>query len=170
MYIITFTIYQAQPGAYWSATMTGLRLIPKKVLMSCAVVMLSPQVIIYQLIRCPTHQIASHQVSTHQVFGQLIIFQLDLSNLTRAFNRKLPYEFRHYLWRGCSLSKIFNNVIYVFYMNKYLSGVTWKLSMGVEGIRSNFVEVGGRRRSYSDESVAHRNGWWRRRSFRKWSP
>ncbi len=23
-------------------------------------------------------------------------------------NRKLPYEFWHYLWRGCSLSKIFN--------------------------------------------------------------
>ncbi len=49
--------------------------------------LLSPQVIIYQLIRCPTHQIPSHQVSTHQVFGQLIIYQLDLSNLTRAFNK-----------------------------------------------------------------------------------
>ena len=39
-------------------------------------------------------------------------------------------------------------------MNKYLLGVTWKMSMGVEGIRRNFEEVGGRRRNYSDGSVA----------------
>ncbi len=80
-------------------------------------------------------------------------------------NRKLPYEFRHYLWRGCSLSKIFNNVIYVFYMKKYLLRVTWKMLMGVEGIRRNFEEVGGRRRNYSDGSVAQGGT----RSFRKWS-
>ncbi len=39
-------------------------------------------------------------------------------------------------------------------MNKYLLGVTWKMPMGVEGIRRNFEKVGGRRRNYSDGSVA----------------
>ncbi len=39
-------------------------------------------------------------------------------------------------------------------MNKYLVGVTWKMSMGVEVIRRNFEEVGGRGRNYSDGSVA----------------
>ena len=34
------------------------------------------------------------------------------------------------------------------------SRVTWKLSMGVEGIRRNFEEVEGRRRNYFDGSVA----------------
>ena len=39
-------------------------------------------------------------------------------------------------------------------MNKYLLRVTWKMSMGIEGIRRNFEEVGGRRWNYSDGSVA----------------